>query len=106
MFDLNKKVTAQMLREREIAIHGSKQFVIDKIMKMRKECGYEDFCFLGWFELGGVEAQETEEQMQIFAGEVMPVIASECGGEGGVAGRGPHLVLLDETRPAAARALP
>jgi hypothetical protein len=53
MSDLNKKVTAQMLRERKIAIHGSKQYVIDKIMKMRKECGYDDFCFLGWFELGG-----------------------------------------------------
>ena len=42
MFDLNKKVTAQMLREREIAIHGSKQYVIDTIMKMRKECGYDE----------------------------------------------------------------
>ena len=57
MFDLNKKVTAQMLREREIAIHGSKQYVIDTIMKMRKECGYDDFCFLGWFELGGFDGQ-------------------------------------------------
>ena len=76
MFDLNKKVTAEMLREREIAIHGSKQFVIDKIMKMRKESGYDDFCFMGWFELGGFEAEEIEEQMQIFAEEVMPVIAS------------------------------
>ena len=37
MFDLNKKVTAEMLREREIAIQGSKQFVIDKIMKMKHE---------------------------------------------------------------------
>jgi hypothetical protein len=46
MFDLNKKVTADMLRDREIAIHGSKQFVIDKIMKMRAECGYEDFYFM------------------------------------------------------------
>ena len=43
MFDLNKKVTAQMLREREIAIHGSKQYVIDTIMKMRDECGYDEF---------------------------------------------------------------
>jgi len=51
--DLNQKVTAQMLREREIAIHGSKRYVIDTIMKMRTECGYDDFCFLGWFELGG-----------------------------------------------------
>jgi hypothetical protein len=92
MFDLNKKVTAQMLREREIAIHGSKQFVIDKIMKMRRECGYEDFCFLGWFELGGFEAPEIEEQMQIFAEEVMPVIASECGGKVELPVRGLNLV--------------
>ena len=54
----SRKVTAQMLREREIAIHGSKQYVIDTIMKMRKECGYDDFCFLGWFELGGFAAKE------------------------------------------------
>jgi hypothetical protein len=60
MFDLNQTVTAQMLREREIAIHGSKQYVIDTIMKMRAECGYDDFCFLGWFELGGFAPQETE----------------------------------------------
>jgi hypothetical protein len=59
MFDLNEKVTAQMLRDREIAIHGSKQYVIDTIMKMRTECGYNDFCFLGWFELGGFAPQET-----------------------------------------------
>jgi hypothetical protein len=70
-----------MLRDREIAIHGSKQFVIDKIMKMRAECGYEDFCFMCWFELGGFDAKEIEEQMQTFAEEIMPVIASECGGK-------------------------
>ena len=92
MFDLNKKVTAQMLREREIAIHGSKQFVIDKIMKMRAECGHDDFCFLGWFELGGFEAREIEEQMQIFAEEVMLVIASECGGKVKLPARGPGFI--------------
>jgi alkanesulfonate monooxygenase SsuD/methylene tetrahydromethanopterin reductase-like flavin-dependent oxidoreductase (luciferase family) len=81
MFDLNKRVTAEMLREREIAIQGSKQFVIDKIMKMKNEVGYEDFCFLGWFELGGFEGREIEDQMQLFAEEVMPVIARECGGK-------------------------
>ena len=81
MFDLNKKVTAEMLREREIAIQGSKQFVIDKIMKMKHEIGYDDFCFLGWFELGGFEGREIEDQMQLFAEEVMPVIARECGGK-------------------------
>src|SRR5216683_242246 len=65
MFDLNRRVTAEMLREREIAIQGSKQFVIDKIMKMKTECGYDDFSFLAWFELGGFEGREIEDQMQL-----------------------------------------
>jgi hypothetical protein len=64
MFDLNKKVTAQMLREREIAIHGSKQYVIDTIMKMRNQCSYDDFCFLGWFELGGFAAKEIDADLR------------------------------------------
>ena len=93
MFDLNKKVTAQMLRDRQIAIHGSKQYVVDTIMKMRTECGYDDFCFLGWFELGGFEAKEIEEQMQIFAEEVMPVIANECGGKVELPARGLDLIV-------------
>jgi hypothetical protein len=93
MFDLNKKVTAQMLRDREIAIHGSKQYVIDTIMKMRNECGYDDFCFLGWFELGGFHAKEIEEQMQIFSEEVMPVLARECGGKVELPARGLDLVV-------------
>src|SRR5260370_17830342 len=76
----------------------TKPFVIDKIMKMRKECGYDDFCFLGWFELGGFAAKETEEQMQIFAEEVMPVIASECGGKVELPARGLDLVVLAERR--------
>jgi hypothetical protein len=39
--------------------------VIDTIMKMRTECGYDDFCCLGWFELGGFAPQETKEQMAL-----------------------------------------
>ena len=52
------------------------------------ECGYDDFCFLGWFELGGFEGREIEDQMQIFAEEVMPVIARECGGKVELPARG------------------
>jgi hypothetical protein len=92
MFDLNKRVTAEMLREREIAIQGSKQFVIDKIMKMKKEIGYDDFNFMGWFELGGFEGREIEDQMQLFAEEVMPVIARECGGKVDLPERGINYV--------------
>jgi hypothetical protein len=102
MFDLNKRVTADMLREREIAIQGSKQFVIDKIMKMKNECGYEDFSFLAWFELGGFEGRETEDQMQLFAEEVMPVIARECGGKVDLPSVGIDYVSTPRQRAAAA----
>jgi len=40
----------------------------------------------------GFEARETEEQMQIFAEEVMPVIASECGGKVELPARGLNLL--------------
>jgi hypothetical protein len=40
-----------------------------------------------WFE-----APEIEEQMQIFAEEVMPVIASECAGKVELPARGPNFV--------------
>jgi hypothetical protein len=73
------KVTADLLREKEIAIHGSKQYVIDTIMKIKAECGYDDFLFGAWFELGGFTGGETEAQMQYFAEEVMPVLHRECG---------------------------
>ena len=102
MFDLNRRVTAEMLREREIAIQGSKQFVIDKIMKMKTECGYDDFSFLAWFELGGFEGRETEDQMQLFAEEVMPVIARECGGKVELPSVGIDYVSAPRQRAAAA----
>ena len=62
--------------------------VIDKIMKIKRACGYEDFCFISWFELGGFEGSEIEEQMQLFAEEVMPVLARECGGKVELPARG------------------
>ncbi|MCL8207289.1 MAG: LLM class flavin-dependent oxidoreductase [Actinomycetia bacterium] len=79
-YDLNMKVTADLLRQKEVAIHGSKQEVIDKIMRIKETCGYEDFMFCAWFELGGFRGEEIEEQMYLFAEEVMPVLRRECGG--------------------------
>jgi len=79
-YDLNMKVTADLLRQKEVAIHGSKQYVIDTIMKIKEECGYDDFMFNAWFELGGFAGEEIEAQMQYFAEEIMPVLRKECGG--------------------------
>jgi hypothetical protein len=36
--------------------------------------------FTAWFEAGGYFREEIEEQMQVFAAEVMPVLRRECGG--------------------------
>lgn len=79
-YDLNMKVTADLLREKKVAIHGSKQYVIDTIMETKEVCGYEDFMFNAWFELGGFAGDEVEAQMQFFAEEIMPVLRRECGG--------------------------
>lgn len=79
-YDLNKKVTADLLRQKKTAIHGSKQYVIDSIMEIKDQCGYEDFMFNAWFELAGFATGEVEAQMQYFAEEIMPVLHKECGG--------------------------
>jgi alkanesulfonate monooxygenase SsuD/methylene tetrahydromethanopterin reductase-like flavin-dependent oxidoreductase (luciferase family) len=79
-YDLNMKVTADLLRKKEVAIHGSKDYVIEAIMRIKESCGYEDFMFHTWFELGGFHGEEIEAQMQFFAEEIMPVLRRECGG--------------------------
>ncbi|MEK6439490.1 LLM class flavin-dependent oxidoreductase [Pseudonocardia sp. T1-2H] len=78
-YDMSMKVTAEMLRDKKVAIHGSKQYVIDSIMEIKEVCGYDDFMFHAWFEAGGFSATETEAQMQYFAEEIMPVLHREYG---------------------------
>lgn len=78
--DMMRKVTAQELRDRRIALHGSVDFVITEIMNIKESCGYDDFMFNSWFELGGFEGAEVEDQMRCFAEEVLPVLRKECGG--------------------------
>ncbi|CQD23910.1 F420-dependent methylene-tetrahydromethanopterin reductase [Mycobacterium lentiflavum] len=80
VYDTDMKVTADLLRQKEVAIHGSKQYVIDTIMKVKDQCGYEDFMFNAWFEMAGFAGEEIEAQMQYFAEEIMPVLRKECGG--------------------------
>jgi hypothetical protein len=80
MYDLNMKVTADLIMQKEIAIVGTADEVLHKIMRIKETCGYDDFMFTAWFEAGGYSTEEIEEQMQVFAAEVMPVLRRECGG--------------------------
>ena len=36
--------------------------------------------FTAWFEAGSYSTKEIEDQMEVFAAEVMPVLRRECGG--------------------------
>jgi alkanesulfonate monooxygenase SsuD/methylene tetrahydromethanopterin reductase-like flavin-dependent oxidoreductase (luciferase family) len=80
LYDFNMKVTGDLLRQREILIDGSPAEVTEKILRIKEVCGYEDFMFNAWFELGGFAGEEVEEQMQLFAEEVMPALRNACGG--------------------------
>src|SRR5256885_16240131 len=74
------KVTADLIMQKEIAIVGTADEVVDKIMRIKERGGYDDFMFTAWFEAGGYSTKEIEDQMEVFAAEVMPVLRRECGG--------------------------
>jgi alkanesulfonate monooxygenase SsuD/methylene tetrahydromethanopterin reductase-like flavin-dependent oxidoreductase (luciferase family) len=80
-FDLDKKVDADTLLKKEIAIFGSPSEVAASIMRIKESCGYEDFALNAWFETGGFSGAEVEDQMQYFAEEVKPMLARACGGQ-------------------------
>lgn len=67
------------LRKKEIMLHGTKDYIIEGIMRLYNTVGFEDFLFVPWFDLGGFSTAETEEQMQCFAEEIMPVLRRELG---------------------------
>jgi len=78
--DVNKRVTADMLLDHEVALFGTADEVGAAILRIKERCGYEDFMFHTWFEKGGFSAEQVEEQMQYFAEAVMPALRSACGG--------------------------
>jgi alkanesulfonate monooxygenase SsuD/methylene tetrahydromethanopterin reductase-like flavin-dependent oxidoreductase (luciferase family) len=84
MPDLNAKIPADLLIQKGVAIVGTPEQVIERIMHIKESCGYQDFMFTSWFEGGGYRTEEVEEQMQLFASEVMPVLRRECGGGPGL----------------------
>lgn len=75
------KVTADLLKSRDVALHGTAEQITEKILEMKKVAGYgDDFMLNCHFEMAGFSGTEIEEQMQCFAERIMPVLAAECGG--------------------------
>src|SRR2546421_12797516 len=80
MYAIDKKVDAALLIRKGVALFGTSSEVGETILKVKEQCGYEDFMFHAWFESGGFQGEEVEAQMQQFAEEVTPGLARACGG--------------------------
>lgn len=86
--DMSANVEPETLIRKEIAIFGTPEEVIAKIMRIKEAVGYEDFMFHAWFELAGFQGEEIEAQMQYFAEQCMPELVRLCGGKPKPAERG------------------
>lgn len=73
------RLTGEFFEQNGLMLHGSKQQVIDGLMR-DYQAGFEDYLVLAIFETPGLTGKEVEEQMHLFAEEVMPVLRAECGG--------------------------
>ncbi|HEY4276812.1 MAG TPA: LLM class flavin-dependent oxidoreductase [Conexibacter sp.] len=73
--------TTDLLEQGDLALVGSKDRVIEGIMRIKEEVyGDSDFFFNCQFEAPGLTSSENEEQIQYFAEEILPVLRRECGG--------------------------
>jgi len=81
MYAIDKKVDAALLLKKGVALFGTPAEVGEQILRVKEQCGYEDFMFHAWFEKGGFQGEEIEAQMQQFAEEVAPGLGRACGGQ-------------------------
>ena len=79
-YDLDMRVTGELLRRKETAIVGRAEEVTAAILRMKELLGSQDFLILCHFEMPGLRGEEVEEQMHLFAAEVMPELRRACGG--------------------------
>jgi alkanesulfonate monooxygenase SsuD/methylene tetrahydromethanopterin reductase-like flavin-dependent oxidoreductase (luciferase family) len=74
------KVTMDFLKEKGIMWAGSKDEIIESVVRERETLGAEDLHIMFWFETNGIETELVEEQMQFFGEEIAPVLRREFGG--------------------------
>jgi alkanesulfonate monooxygenase SsuD/methylene tetrahydromethanopterin reductase-like flavin-dependent oxidoreductase (luciferase family) len=80
-YDPGMRVTGDLLLEKGTAIFGTPDHVAEELLKIKEQCGYEDFHVGVWFERAGYSTEEMEEEMVYFAEEVVPLLAKACGGQ-------------------------
>ncbi|MBV8770808.1 MAG: hypothetical protein JO166_00565 [Deltaproteobacteria bacterium] len=81
LYDISKRVSGETLLKKGIALAGHPSDVAGEIIKIKEDCGYEDYMVNAWFETRGSEGREIEDQMQYFAEEVTPLLRRACGGQ-------------------------
>ncbi|ETW94274.1 MAG: hypothetical protein ETSY1_35575 [Candidatus Entotheonella factor] len=79
-YPLDMRVTGEILRQKETALVGRAEEVTAALLRMKELVGSEDFLVLCHFEMPGLNGEEVEEQMSLFAEQVMPELRSACGG--------------------------
>ena len=78
--DLNDRVDPEWVIEKKVALVGTVDYLIEEILSTRAIIPGGDFSFTAYFETNGLTEGEIEDQMRVFAEEVMPVLRRECGG--------------------------
>jgi alkanesulfonate monooxygenase SsuD/methylene tetrahydromethanopterin reductase-like flavin-dependent oxidoreductase (luciferase family) len=74
------RLTGSLFEQMGVTLHGSKERIIDGLMTDFQLGGFEDYHVFPVFEAAGMTGKEAEDQMHMFAEEVMPVLQAECGG--------------------------
>jgi alkanesulfonate monooxygenase SsuD/methylene tetrahydromethanopterin reductase-like flavin-dependent oxidoreductase (luciferase family) len=74
------RIDVERVVEGGVAMAGTPDRIVEQIMGLKDQGGFDDFCFTAVFECSGFRSEEIEEQMQRWTSEVMPVLRRECGG--------------------------
>lgn len=68
---------AEILIDARSAIAGSTEEIIETILEIADEVGYQDLHLSTWFEAGGLTPEEENEQLQYFVEHVRPHLEEE-----------------------------
>jgi hypothetical protein len=79
-YPLEMRVPGTLLRQKEAALVGRADEVTAAVLRMKEMVRAADFLLLCHFEMLGLSGAEVEEQMALFAEQVMPELYRACGG--------------------------
>jgi hypothetical protein len=79
-YPLDMRVTGELLRQKETALVGRADEVTAALLRRTALIGAADFLLWCHVEMPGLRGEEVEEQMCLFAAQVMPELRRACGG--------------------------